>query len=265
MANTVMIPMPGGMVWAPLTTGSGRVTVSDSCYYCKASATPDPTLYGHRIDSDDPFDFLLAAGETLYLKAPDAFRATYTPGAFALLGGDPWWVAMQTGNKAVVVQNYIEANVKRGLQFYLRHLFPAVAVGATASLKFQTGAKPIVIKSREVTFNGSSRIDYQAVEGGTYTGGTAIVVGNENLINPVATTVIAAHSGTPAGGSSFRDKTIFGAGATTGGGSRLGTDVLGRETILKPNTLYQVKLTNVAGAAADIQFEFSWYEGATDL
>lgn len=173
--------------------------------------------------------------------------------------------AFLNGTHAFIVQNYTEANVKNGVQYYSRTLFPAVGVGTTVNFSFQTNAKPVIIKAREVSFDGSSRVDYVALEGGTSSGGAVVEVSNENRINPVATTVALRQGVTLTGGVTIRTKSIFGAGSTSGGASRVGTDILGRETVLKPNTLYQVKLTNVAGAVANIQLELSWFEGTPDL
>ena len=173
---------------------------------------------------------------------------------------------IRQGTNAIVVQNYTEANVKNGLQFYVRQEFTGVAVGATVNLRFTTGNKPVVIKSREVTFSGPSKVIYSAFEGTSATGGTGITVRNENMIAPVTTTVTIAHTTTTGTlPTPFRVKSIFGGGATSGGGSRVGTDVLGRETVLKPNTQYLVTLRNDAGSTGDIQFELSWYEGEPDL
>lgn len=173
---------------------------------------------------------------------------------------------IRRGTNAIVFQNYTEANVKNGLQFYVQQDWAGVAVGDVVYLGFTTGSKPVIVKSREVSFNGSSKLSYLAYEAAPFTGGTPVTVRNENMIAPVATTVTIANSVTP--GTlpvPFRVKTIFGSGATTGGGSRVGTDVLGRETVLKPNTAYLVSLRNLTGSAADIQFELSWYEGTPDL
>lgn len=270
MARTYTLDIPGGLVWTPVGPIDGRISASSSCYYAKfPAATPDPTVFGYRLNSGEVIDFNVDVGEVLFVKSEQPFRITWTEGVFQQQGEwefNDWFGLMTQGQKAVVFQNYTEANVKNGLQYFLRHLFTNVAVGATVTVKFQTGAKPVIIKSREVSFSGSSRVDYQALEGGTYTGGTAVSIRNENLVSPVPTTVSVTHSGTiGAAGTVFRDKTIFGSGSTSGGGSRIGTDVLGRETILKPNTLYYVRLTNVSGSTAEIQFELSWYEGTPDL
>lgn len=268
MADTVLVNIPGGNQWTQVAATSGRITTSDPCFYCKSSSTPFPTLFGHRLDEGDTLDFSLESSERLYLKSDVSFRATVSEGGFGTDGVWPyndWFGLMTRGQKAVVFQNYTEANVKNGLQFYCRVWFPGIVVNSTAQFSFQTGIKPVVIKSREVTFDGSSQVEYLALEGGTTTGGFVIVVGNENRIAPVATTVSLKSGPTLTDGTVFRTKTIFGSGSTTGGGSRIGTDVLGRETVLKPNTLYQIKLTNRAGNTANIQLELSWYEGTLDL
>lgn len=173
---------------------------------------------------------------------------------------------IRRGTGAIVIQNYTEANVKNGLQFYMRQEWTNVAVAASVNLTFTTGAKPAIIKSRELTFNGSSKVLYLAHEGTAATGGSAVTVGNENRISPVATTVSVAHTVT-AGSlpAPFRIKAVYGSGSTQAGGSRIGTDIFGRETVLKPNTQYLVIIQNVAGSAADIQFELTWYEGDPDL
>lgn len=268
MADTVLVNIPGGNQWTQVAATSGRMTTSDPCFYCKSSSTPFPTLFGHRLDEGDTLDFSLESTERLYLKSDNPFRATISQGGFGTDGAWPyndWFGLMTQGQKAVVFQNYTEANVKNGVQYYCRAFFPAVSVSTTVNFSFQTGVKPVVIKSREVSFNNSSRVDYVSLEGGGATGGVAVEVGNENRINPVATTVTLKQGVSLTGGTAFRTKTIFGSGSTSGGGSRVGTDVLGRETVLKPNTLYQIKLTNIAGSTAEIQLELSWYEGTLDL
>lgn len=174
--------------------------------------------------------------------------------------------SLRNGTQAIIVQNYTEANVKNGLQYYMRVHAPTVAVAGVLNLRFQTGAKPVIIKAREVSFNATNIVEYVAQEGGTYTGGTAVAVENENRINPVASTVLLSTGGTIGGTPVvFRRKRIYSAGSTSSGGTKVGTDVLGRETVLKPNTLYTVTMTNVAGATAEIQLELSWFEGRPDL
>lgn len=267
MVETVTLSLNGGRVWQPVSTESCRITVSEACYYCISSTTPDESQFGHRFDSNETQDIRVGAGQTLYFQCEVGFRVTVTPSAMFLAASvfDDWFQAMTEGSKAFVIQNYIEANVKNGLQFYLRALYENVTVGSTVYLKFQTGAKPVVIKSREVSFIGASKLDYVAVEGGSYTGGTPFTPGNENRINPVATTVTLALGGTGTPGTEFRRKRMYGSGSETGNSSRIGTDVLGRETILKANTLHYVAMTNVAGVTGEIQLELSWYEGTPDL
>lgn len=267
MAETTTLILNGGKVWQPVSTESCRVTVSDDCYYCISSTTPDGSQFGHRFDSNETQDIHVGAGQTLYFKCELQFRVTVTPSAMFLAASifDDWFQAMTEGSRAFVIQNYIEANVKNGLQFYLRALYESVAVGTTVYLKFQTSTKPVIIKSRDVSFNGAAKLDYVAYEGGSHSGGTVLTPGNENRVNPVPTTVTLAFGGTGTGGVEYRRKRIYGSGQETGNASRLGTDVLGRETILKANTLYYVAMTNVAGVTGEIQLELSWFEGTPDI
>lgn len=174
--------------------------------------------------------------------------------------------ALRNGTQAIVVQNYTEANVKNGLQYYMRLHSASVAVAGVLNLRFQTGVKPVIIKAREVSFNATNTVEYVAQEGGTYTGGTVVAVENENRINPVPSTVLLSTGGTIGGTPVvFRRKRIYSAGSTIAGSAKVGTDLLGRETVLKPNTLYTVTMTNVSGATAEMQLELSWFEGTPDL
>lgn len=174
--------------------------------------------------------------------------------------------SLRNGTQAIIVQSYTEANVKNGLQYYVRLHAPTVAVAGVLNLRFQTGVKPVIIKAREVSFNATNIVEYVAQEGGTYTGGSAVPVENENRVNPVPSTVLLSTGGTIGGTPIvFRRKRIYSAGSTASGSSKVGTDILGRETVLKPNTLYTITLTNVAGATAEIQLELSWFEGVPDL
>ena len=177
------------------------------------------------------------------------------------------WQHVFNGLRAITVQPYTEANVKRGLQFYANVEFIAVPVGTTKNIVFKTGAKAVIVKQRTLNFTGSSKLYYRVYEGVTYTGGTAVTVGNENRVSPEATTVLSVHTATlgslPA---TYRQLAVYGASSGQGNNiSRLGQDTQGLETILKANTTYVVTLENNAGSTGDIQFGLSWYEGGTDL
>lgn len=82
MANTLVTDIPGGLVWTAVTVSSGRINVSDPCYYCKSSTTPDASVFGHRLDNSDYLDFKMMEGETLYLKSEGPVRATITQTGF---------------------------------------------------------------------------------------------------------------------------------------------------------------------------------------
>ena len=176
------------------------------------------------------------------------------------------WQKVFNGLRAITAQSYTEANVKRGVQYYWVHEFMGVPVGATRNFVFTTGAKPVVIKSRVLAFSRSTKVEYKSYETTPFTGGTPVVIGNENRIGPVATTVGIVHTATlgtlPA---SYRAYNVYGSGANTGNSSSVGLDAQGLETVLKPNTSYGVTLLNFSGDTSDIQISLSWYEGILDL
>jgi hypothetical protein len=176
------------------------------------------------------------------------------------------WQKVFNGLRAITAQSYIEANVKRGVQYYFNHEFAGVAVGATRNFVFTTGAKPVIIKVRRLSFSRSTKVEYTSYEDVTFSAGTDAVIGNESRINPVPTTVAIKHTATlgvlPAG---YRRLYTYGSGANTGNSSSVGLAVEGLETVLKPNTTYAVTLVNVSGDVSDIQIELSWYEGVLDL
>ena len=69
------------------------------------------------------------------------------------------------GARAIVVQPYTEANVKNGLQFYIRRAFRGptqasvtggafTALGQKRYLYFQVGNTPIIVKDRVVKYFG---------------------------------------------------------------------------------------------------------------
>ncbi|MNJ16349.1 hypothetical protein D3C77_106100 [compost metagenome] len=170
------------------------------------------------------------------------------------------------GDRAMTVQSYIEANTKRGVQFYIQHGLPQlVASTGVYKLKFTTGAKPVLIKSREMYGNGE-RFQLQIFkQPPSTTGGTPVTVQNFNDVNPVATTVSVLGGVTAAdNGTSWGDpQRIFSQSAA---GQRAGSGLApGGDRVLKVNSTYLVVFSNTGSGTADIDYFLSWYEGAPDL
>lgn len=170
-----------------------------------------------------------------------------------------------SGTRAQTIQNYIEANVKNGLQFEISSAPVSLAAGASIDTVFITGSEPVIIKGRTVKFNGvllTTRV-YRAP---TYAGGTPIAPFNLNDINPVASTV------TILGGATVTDVgTEFGTPTYDIGSSGLGNvqistySTFGVERVLRPNTVYLQRITNGDINPQLVSGALTWYEGEPDL
>ena len=174
------------------------------------------------------------------------------------------------GFRAITTQPYTEANVKNGVQYSLRAAWPlldTIATGASRLIWFKTGAKPVLVKLRDLQYL-AEELSIQLYTGPTeVTGGTVLGISNYNGVAPVATTVQAKKNvtvtarGTEFGGSD--PEYLFGA---AGNPQRAPASIpQGRERVLPANTEFIVAITNTGTSAARVQYYLDWYEGATDL
>lgn len=176
-----------------------------------------------------------------------------------------------TGQRALTVQPYTEANVKNGLEYYVRAVWNAadpILPGTTRKLFFQTGVKPVIVKLRDFHYV-AEQMTLRLYAGPTgVTGGTALEIHNYNSINPVPTTIVAAmkNVATVSDGVEFDGgdpEHMFGAGAT---GQRSQISIPeGRERIVPPNSTFIVAISNTGTGNALAQYFLDWYEGTPDL
>lgn len=200
----------------------------------------------------------LSGGQNGYLLVSDG------------VGASPIPTEAFTGLRAMCVQPYTEANVKNGLQFYLRAVWPnaeSIPTTETRKVWFKTGAKLVIAKLRDVQYVAEElRIRLFANPTGV-TGGTALGISNYNGVSPVATTcqakknVTTTSDGTEFGGG---DPEYF-FGATTQGNRTTASIPSGRERILPPNTEFIVSVENTGSGVARCQYFLDFYEGSTDL
>jgi hypothetical protein len=162
-------------------------------------------------------------------------------------------------------QTFVEANVKNGVEYEFGGDTPALANGAAINTIFITGAKPVIIKSRIIKFNGTS-LSTRVYRGPTFTGGVITPYFNLNDRNPVAGGVVIRTGATvSAVGTEFGAPT-FDIGSAGVGNTSLGTfSVLGIERLLAPNTTYLQQILNDSGATQRVTSYLTWYEGGTDL
>lgn len=170
-----------------------------------------------------------------------------------------------SGLRAMTVQSYVEANVKNGVQYEVSSLSSAVAAGANIDIVFIVGPKPVVIKAREITFNGA-RLIARAYVGPTYTGGTPAPYFNLNTRNPVAGGVQILVGATITNTGVESSAPTYALGSTGQGNTVVGSyRIAGSERVLAPNTTVMLRITNTDTVPQDIATYATWYEGGTDL
>lgn len=175
---------------------------------------------------------------------------------------------LYTGTRAQTVQFYPEANVKNGLQYYIREAWPkanAIGSGETKNLYFKTGGKKVIAKVRIIHY-AAEEILLNILTGSDVdeSSGSSIAPSNYNLINPVPTAVVVRKDVTFAGGTPIDNgEYYFGSNANA---QRDGNSIPeGRERIIPPVGDFVITLKNTGSGTARVQYFLDWYEGEPDL
>ena len=175
-----------------------------------------------------------------------------------------------TGLRALTVQNYAEANVKRGLQYNLRAAWPLgdeIPAAGVRKIWFKTTAKSVLVKLRELQFV-AEELKLQLFRAPTgVTAGTDLSIHNYNGVSPVTTTVLAKKNVTTVTNGTEFDagdpEYVMGSAVAPQRG--VSTALQGRERVLPANTEFLVVITNTGTSPARVQYFLDWYEGASDL
>jgi hypothetical protein len=175
------------------------------------------------------------------------------------------------GTRALTVQFYPEANVKNGLQFNLRAVWPIadpIAIGTSRKVWFKTNAKPVIIKIRDFQYI-AEELKLELFTGPTgVSGGTDLLIHNYNGVNPVATTVAAKKNVTiTSNGTQFdhSDPEYFFGSANDPQRQSATAFPIGRERILPANTEFAVVISNTGTGSARVQYYLDFFEGGTDF
>lgn len=182
-----------------------------------------------------------------------------------VLSLDAMLLRVTNGLRALTSQDYTSVNVKKGVQYEISSNTAVLADGANIDTIFITGAKPVIIKSRIVKFNGAS-LTTRVYRAPTHSGGAVAPYFNLNDKDPVVGGVVI-RSGTTVTvvGTEFGAPT-FDVGSVGQGNSSLSTySVAGIERVLRPNTTYLQRITNDSGAAQRVTSYLTWYEGDLDF
>ena len=180
------------------------------------------------------------------------------------------WLRVFQGLRAVVFKSQTQANVLLGRQRVASTIL-TVNAGATVHIGFITGNDPLIITSRLINQIGSTRIEYYARSGLSFTGavsGNIVPIRNPNSITKVPIGVQMWHSVTPgtptAATEQYIDKyPIFSSGGNSQ--SRIGSDTLGLEYVLKPNTSHVFSIANTGTGNATVHWWQASYDGPLDL
>lgn len=175
-----------------------------------------------------------------------------------------WLDKMTKGSKAFIVQDYVEANVKNGVQFEGSTLLSAVAGGASNNTVFVTDSLPVILKGRKIAYSGEG-VSAFIYEAPTYGGGSEVEYQNANAINPVVglSKIIVGSTVTDDGDLIFAPVHSLGNQSRQGKGAVVSS--IESEHVLKPNTAYLLRLTSLDSQTQDIASHLSWFEGIPDM
>ena len=169
-----------------------------------------------------------------------------------------------SGTRAITTQSYTEANSKLGVEHEGSTLLSGIAGGAENDTFFVTGALPVSLKGRVIGYTGDG-VTAEIFTGATYTGGVSVSYQNASDINPATglSQIIVGATTTDSGTLAFAPDHLIGNTSNQGKGST--GSIIGREKLLKPNTVYLFRLKSLDSAAQDIASLLTWYEGELDL
>lgn len=169
---------------------------------------------------------------------------------------------VKKGVRAWIVERFDAVNIKKGLQFYLRASWPnddPIAQNTPRYVYFKTGAKPVIVKSRIVSYIGEefalSIFTNPTITAAT---GTTINPTNLNVINPQATTVTALKDPTVTDdGAPIEDEPEYYFGGTSQGNRDANSIPPESERIIPANTEFLVKIEG----DGRFSYRLEWYEG----
>ena len=169
---------------------------------------------------------------------------------------------LEKGERAFIVEPFDPVNIKRGLQFYLRSSWPSsdsIATNTPRYVYFKTGAKPVIVKTRIVSYIGEEfALSIFANPTITPATGTTINPSNLNGINPQATTVTALKDPTVTDdGTLIDDEPEYYFGGTSQRNRDANSIPPESERIIPADTEFLVKIEG----AGRFSYRLEWYEG----
>ena len=154
------------------------------------------------------------------------------------------------------------AYIHEGIFFESYNKF-TLAAGATKVVTIKPAAGTYLHYRPTNLVTSADKVTIEFYEGATVTAatGTAATPSNHNRNSALTSKVTLLDAPTvTANGTKFAQ--VYIPGATGTGGTRTGASagVSNSEWVLKPNTVYMVKVINGSSGSNDIQINFQWYE-----
>lgn len=167
---------------------------------------------------------------------------------------------LQTEGNRLVAMGEEHALIHEGDMYTASYMWSGVADGGSVLLSGVIPENMYPHSVFSVNTSGNSKIEL--IEGGTLTGGTAVVAYNRNRNNSSPSVgTIAYHSGTITGGSVVY--TAF----LPGGAKNFAAGVGARDSsewVYLDNATTTFRVTNLAGGTAFISLQANYYMGAED-
>lgn len=162
-----------------------------------------------------------------------------------------------TGATRVITSDH--ANIHDGEGFELSISAEGVADNGTVLIELTTPAVRYAHLKQISPWAEGGVASIDILEGSTSSGGTdATPVNKKRVGTPVAATVTAKTGVTPSGGTAIMPPVLFGGGGA--GQGTAGGNSMDNEWVLKPETKYVIRVTNLAGAAKALSLYLFWYE-----
>ena len=141
--------------------------------------------------------------------------------------------------------------------------FEGIADDGVGDIFIVTGALEVHLKQIDMWVN-NARATYDIYENAQGVGATLMPVRNRNRVAAAAgmqATMCVWNGITGANiGSDIIDHGVAGGGGANTSSRTGGARSQDIELILRPNTNYAVRITNLSGAAADVEWWMAWYE-----
>ena len=226
---------------------------------------PLPNDGGFKLDTSSQINLSKVAGDKLYVRSVVGSAALQID---TNLSANLLPVGLFKGHAAMTTQDYIEANVKNGLQYEWAQRFDLAAAGSAGdrvSCVLTTTTKKALIKARIIGFTGLE-IQARLYAGSTFTGGAAGAVYNLRPSDGIATTVSIKEGVTVSVLGTESGAPTFGLGGAGPGQTVVGTfAVRGVERVLNQGANALLQIRNFDTAACKITVYVTWYEGEPDL